>query len=137
MKIQYNEIKNLMQNAEDIRTSFLNFTTKQRETFSATISNISALELARNIGNIEAEVTHEMAVINQKLVSIFGFLNTQLENYLTIARDARIAMESLSNKINAAYQASANATAGLGDGLVSVDFGTSLADAYKQSQAVK
>lgn len=90
MRIQYNEIKNLIQNAEDIRTSFTNFSNRERETFSATISNISSLELARSLGNIEVEINHEMGMITDHLVSIFGFLNEQLENYITIATNAKV-----------------------------------------------
>ena len=131
MRIQYNEIKNLIQNAEDIRTSFTNFSNRERETFSATISNISSLELARSLGNIEVEINHEMGMITDHLVSIFGFLNEQLENYITIATNAKSTMDSLATKINNAYQASSNATADLYSSFT-VASNESLADAYKR-----
>ena len=135
MRIQYNEIKNLIQNAEDIRTSFTNFSNRERETFSATISYISSLELARSLGNIEVEINHEMGMITDHLVSIFGFLNEQLENYITIATNAKSTMDSLATKINNAYQASSNATADLYSSFT-VASNESLADAYKRSQNI-
>ena len=110
MLIKLQQVRELLADSTTIDDELKNFKNKQSNTIGQAIQNISSLNLARSLGNIDAEISHQLSQVSNELIHVREFLNYQIRNYFIINSNAKESIDSLVSKINETYKTVSNLT---------------------------